>query len=216
MFLLSERNMKPWLVVWLPSIFYFPINIGEFLIIPIDELHHFSEGWLKTPPTSSPWYWASEHRFLYGTPPFENGSKKKQETWMIEETTIILPSFCPKCSKHHHNFWMVLQIVNRSGTKPRSRFRGFICHGRSTGNAPILGESSNHFHRNSYTYYVNDHSSFITIWFIRKFVVIYMYIYSYIYHCIPIPYIPNEYPLSILFLVQSWFPYCGFYLLTVR
>ena len=27
--------------------FYFPIHIG-FLIIPIDALHHFSEGWLKT------------------------------------------------------------------------------------------------------------------------------------------------------------------------
>ena len=46
-----------WLVVWLPfflfsqkyweqsfAIFYFPINIGN-VIIPTDELHHFSEGW---------------------------------------------------------------------------------------------------------------------------------------------------------------------------
>ena len=29
---------------WLPSILNFPINIGN-VIIPIDELHHFSEGW---------------------------------------------------------------------------------------------------------------------------------------------------------------------------
>ena len=32
-----------WLVVWLPSIWHVPIHIGN-LIFPMDELHHFSEG----------------------------------------------------------------------------------------------------------------------------------------------------------------------------
>ena len=32
------------------AIFYFPHILWEFLIIPIDELHHFSEGWLKHQP----------------------------------------------------------------------------------------------------------------------------------------------------------------------
>ena len=44
----GERMRKlSWLVVTGCHEFYFPINIG-CLIIPIDELHHFSEGWLKT------------------------------------------------------------------------------------------------------------------------------------------------------------------------
>jgi hypothetical protein len=34
-----------WLVVW--NIFYFSHHIGN-VIIPTDELHHFSEGWRKT------------------------------------------------------------------------------------------------------------------------------------------------------------------------
>ena len=42
-----------WLVVWLPSIFYFPINIG-FLIIPIDELIFF-RGVAQPPTRSSLW-----------------------------------------------------------------------------------------------------------------------------------------------------------------
>jgi len=38
-----------WLVVngWNIN-FTFPEILGLWLIIPIDELHHFSEGWLKT------------------------------------------------------------------------------------------------------------------------------------------------------------------------
>ena len=31
---------------WLPWILYFPILIGNVIIIPINELHHFSEGWV--------------------------------------------------------------------------------------------------------------------------------------------------------------------------
>ena len=34
-----------WLVVWLPSILVSQ-KYWEFQIIPIDELHHFSEGWV--------------------------------------------------------------------------------------------------------------------------------------------------------------------------
>ena len=35
--------MEYWLVVWLPC-FIFPYDLGLCLIIPIDEFHHFSEG----------------------------------------------------------------------------------------------------------------------------------------------------------------------------
>ena len=40
----KPRVLEPYLVGGLVAIFYFPILIGN-LIIPIDELHHFSEGW---------------------------------------------------------------------------------------------------------------------------------------------------------------------------
>ena len=52
----------------------------------------------------------------------------------------ILPSFfpVPKCSTYPQNFKMVPQIVNRSSTKARFRFRGFLCDGQNTGYAPIL------------------------------------------------------------------------------
>ena len=36
--------------------FIFPLILGISFIIPIDELHHFSEGWLEKPPTSSGYY----------------------------------------------------------------------------------------------------------------------------------------------------------------
>ena len=45
--------------------FYFPIHIG-LLIIPIDELHHFSEGWPNHQPDI---YITHSHRRPRGSPP---------------------------------------------------------------------------------------------------------------------------------------------------
>jgi hypothetical protein len=70
----------------------------------------------------------------------ENGSKYgSPETWTIEKKNI-LPSFfpVPKCSTYPQNFKMIPQIVNRSSTKARFRFRGLLCDGQNTGYAPIL------------------------------------------------------------------------------
>ena len=54
-----KRPLIQLLVGGLVAIFYFPINIG-FLIIPIDEVVYFSEGWLKT-TSQTPWL-ISGHR----------------------------------------------------------------------------------------------------------------------------------------------------------
>ena len=40
----SRFKILNWLVVWLPSIWHFPINLG-LLIIPTDELIFFRTGW---------------------------------------------------------------------------------------------------------------------------------------------------------------------------
>ena len=42
------RSILSWLVVWLSSIWHFPINIGNGIIIPIDS--YFSEGWPNHQP----------------------------------------------------------------------------------------------------------------------------------------------------------------------
>ena len=49
-FILGETKWIGWLVVWLPSIWHFPRNIGNF-IIPIDELIFFRG--VAQPPTSN-------------------------------------------------------------------------------------------------------------------------------------------------------------------
>ena len=51
----TNKFYEYWLVVWLPSIWHFPILIGKFIIIPIDELHHFSEGWPNHQPMIFLW-----------------------------------------------------------------------------------------------------------------------------------------------------------------
>ena len=81
-----------------------------------------------------------EHRFLAGWNPypFEIGSKYgSPETWMSERHILLPSSRMFKIVQHSK---IVPQILNRSCTEPRIRFRGFTCHGQNTSYVPILGD----------------------------------------------------------------------------
>jgi hypothetical protein len=66
-------EIPSWLVVW--NIFYFPFNTWD-VILPIDELHHFSEGWRKT--TTAGCFLKNEIRETVKI------SWRKQPTWLHE------------------------------------------------------------------------------------------------------------------------------------
>ena len=89
--------------------FYLPINIG-LLIIAIDELHHFSEGWLKTTNQKLLWFWQSllpthhRHHPNFRVIPSVAGARSDCRLWIGRPLLCSLT--CPKIDVFPQIVWL--------------------------------------------------------------------------------------------------------------